>query len=182
MRRLLLTSAGFENPKLAQFVMSKLAMEAKDVRVLFIPVAAISDDEKSVVHLCFQELIQLGIVAENIVTYKADYRMSAQEINMYHLIYVCGGNTRYLYDKLNYCKLPLCDFYEGSGIYVGVSAASIIHGNNLENNLGTLDCKIHVHQSSGTEAGSLNVEKEKAIFLRDDQGLYIEGDSFRIIE
>ena len=63
-----------------------------------------------------------------------DGKVLYNEVNSFDVIYVCGGNTSYLLHKVretNFDKI-IKQFVVNGGVYVGVSAGSIIMGPNTE--------------------------------------------------
>lgn len=127
--KLLLTSAGFLNKEISDVFLKLLNQPAGQVRVIFIPTASRTEEELKYVAESRQELIGLGI--GDIVTLNLDHPVTADEIKSADVVYVCGGNTFYLLKKIRESGLDklLPDF---QGLYVGVSAGSIVVGPNIE--------------------------------------------------
>lgn len=127
--KLLLTSAGFLNKEVTETFLALLDKPAEKVHIVFIPTASRTYDEMKYVEESKQELVNLGI--NQITTLNLDHEIKKGEINHANVIYVCGGNTFYLLNKIQqsgFDKL-LNDYNE---IYVGVSAGSIVVGPNIE--------------------------------------------------
>lgn len=176
MKRLLLTSTGFENPEFAQLFLNEAGVSANQIRVLFIPTAAIDSDAKAMLPKCRADLTENGIIPENITVYNLDRELSENEIAKYNAIYVCGGSTEYLLERMkavNFAKM-LETAFEHDLIYIGVSAGSIICGRKLSGNFGYLDKNIGVHFKSGNCG-------EDYINLTDKQAIWIFGDNAVIL-
>ncbi len=127
--KLLLTSAGFLNKEVSNTFLKLLNKPAGQVHVIFIPTASRTKEELKYVDESRQELIGLGI--GEIVTLNLDRPVGADEIASADVIYVCGGNTFYLLKKIRESGLDKILPNYG-GLYVGVSAGSIVTGPNIE--------------------------------------------------
>jgi len=127
--KLLLTSAGFYNPEASDTFLRLLNKSAEQANVIFIPTASRTEEELRYVQGAKQELLDLGI--NDITTLNLDRKVSENEIENADVIYVCGGNTFYLLQKIRESGLDqlLPNF---KGLYVGVSAGSIVVGPNIE--------------------------------------------------
>lgn len=127
--KLLLTSAGFLNKDVADVFVELFEKPMDQVRLIFIPTASRSKNETTYVNLSRQELTQLGI--QHITTLHLDRTVTGEEILSADAIYVCGGNTFYLLQKIRESGFDriLPNFH---GVYVGVSAGSIVVGPNVE--------------------------------------------------
>jgi len=127
--KLLLTSAGFLNKEVSDIFLSLLKKPAKQINIIFIPTASRTELELKYVDESIQELINLGIT--NITTLNLDHKVKVEEINNADVIYVCGGNTFYLLQKIRESSLDqLLPIF--NGVYVGVSAGSIVVGPSIE--------------------------------------------------
>ena len=67
MKKLLLTSAGFVNPKMREKFLKLVNKPASKIKVLFIPIASRTGEELHYVEKSRQELLDLGIAKENII-------------------------------------------------------------------------------------------------------------------
>jgi peptidase E len=184
MNKLILTSAGLENEKIRSKFIKLIHMDIRSIKVLFIPTAAINEEQKTFIPKCRNDLLCSGIENENIRTYNLDTMISYNEIREYNAIYVCGGDPKYLLDKMikiGFDKV-LIRFFENNGIYIGVSAGSIVMSKNMEMNLGYLKCKIKVHQNEGTRNGVFSYSDFEEINLTDSQAIIISDDILEIIE
>lgn len=127
--KLLLTSAGFSNKKISKVFLDLFDKSAEKIHIIFIPTASRSKEEMKYVGESRQELIDLRI--NRIAILNLDHEIKKQEIENSDAVYVCGGNTFYLLKKIResgFDKL-LRDY---NGIYVGVSAGSVVVGPNIE--------------------------------------------------
>ena len=177
MKRLLLTSAGFENPEFAQLFLNEAGIPAEKIKALFIPTAAdVDDDAKAMLVKCYEDLTNCGVLPENITAYGLHRKLGESELSEYHAIYVCGGSPEYLLERMNAIGFPeiLETAFKHNIIYIGVSAGSIVCGSNLENNLGYIDKKIGVH----SDAGYSDIER---IDLTDDQAIWICGENYSVL-
>jgi len=87
-----------------------------EARVLFIPTAAMQDKIKAeeITVRLQSELIQMGLLPNNIILHNIDGTLTEQEVMAFDVIYFTGGNTPYLakriketgFDKI--VKICLC--------------------------------------------------------------------------
>jgi peptidase E len=184
MKKLLLTSAGFETEQILETFRGLLEKEPAAVKALFIPTAAISPAAISVLPECMNDLLKAGILSENICVFDLHRNMEYSELGRYDVVYFTGGNTQYLLDRINDTGFyePLNKFIDNGGIYVGVSAGSMVAANNLSNSLKLINCTLEVHTETGSQAGVLNVSENPHIKLKDNNAILISGDKYEIIE
>src|SRR3989344_8018960 len=137
MKKLLLTSSGFSNSKIGEEFLKLLDKNPTDVKVLFIPTASEykleNGEEMFYVKESEKELIGLGISKENIFWLDVKDTPMAGDVQSYDVMYVCGGNTFYLMDKLRKTGFDkkITDFVNSGKVYVGVSAGSVIAGPDI---------------------------------------------------
>lgn len=184
MKNLILTSTGFDNKKIKEKFLEIVNIPSDKIKVIFIPTAAITEKQKTVVPLCKNDLLNAGILERNIVTYDLDRIMSCDEICNSNAIYVCGGSTQHLLGKINETEfyLPLINFLDNGGVYIGVSAGSIVLAKNLPDNLGYINCTLKVHSKDGTECGDLDTSDCPNIKITDNQAIIITDNDISIIE
>lgn len=194
--KLLLTSAGFLNKEVSDTFLRLLKKPTGQIHAIFIPTASRTEDELKYVEESRQELVDLGI--NNITTLNLDRKVTAEEINSADVIYVCGGNTFYLLQKIRESGLDqLLPSY--SGLYIGVSAGSIVVGPNIEvsgpwdendvNLLDTTGMKIvdfavipHYQRKDRTIVQELkNRVDYEIVELTDNQAILIEYGEKKII-
>lgn len=184
MQKIILTSTGFNNKVIENKFLELINIQANKIKAIFIPTAAITEVQKVFVPICKMDLLNAGVLEENIMNYDLDRIMESEEICKYDAIYVCGGDTQYLLHKMNEVKFytPLKSFINNSGVYVGVSAGSIVMAKNLQNNLGYINCILNVHMKDGTELGHIEIDYCPTINLTDNQAAVIANEDTYIIE
>jgi peptidase E len=184
MQNIILTSTGFTNKNIEEKFLSLVNVPNNKIKVIFIPTAAITEDAKVWIPICKKDLLDAGILEDNIVTYDLDRIMSCYEICNFNAIYVCGGTTEHLLNKMNETKfnIPLKKFLDNGGVYVGVSAGSVALSRNLPDNLGYINCTLNVHAEEGAECGYLNTSDCPNIKLTDNQAIIITDNNITIIE
>lgn len=183
MKKIFLTSAGFENRLIEQKFLEMVHKPPTEIRALWIPTAAIDDDAKAVLPKCMDDLRIAGILSKNITVYNLDHQMSYDEISTFDAVYVCGGNSRYLLDKMyesNFVSL-LKSFIDHGGVYIGVSAGSCICVDGFKDNLGFLPCTLGVHCKEGSLPGVIDFNHCTHINLADNQAVIIENENYYIL-
>lgn len=182
MKKILLTSAGFENKRIEEEFMELIDKEARDIKALFITTAAVEPDAIMVLPKCLEDLLNCGILKENITVYDMHKLIEFEEIKKYDVIYVCGGNTTYLVNRIREVgfKNRVNAFIQNGGIYIGVSAGSVAASGEYENGLDFIKNKLGVHFDKGTESGV--VRNEGPIYLTDNQAVLITDEVIKIIE
>ena len=160
-----------------------LRKPAEQAKVLFIPTAANSDESRPAAGSCLADLLSAGILPNNIRIYDIDGSLTADQAMEYDVIYFTGGDTQYLLDRINATgfNVSLKNFVDNGGVYVGVSAGSMIATNNLPNNLGLINCTLSVHEESGSKVGIIDVSENPHIALKDSNPILIHGDKYKII-
>lgn len=155
--RVLLTSAGLETQKIKECFVDMVGKDMSLVKALFIPTAAIDADAIEVLPKCMNDLLKCGILNKNITVYDLHTGMEIEELQQYDVVYLCGGSTRYLLERINDTKFnkSLMEYINDNGMVIGVSAGSIIFANNLCNNLGLINTKLDVHCMTGERIGKL---------------------------
>jgi len=200
--KLLLTSAGFENPKIGKKFLEVVGKPAHDIRIIFIPTAAITEEQKYYVKKCKDELLDVGIKSQNIKVLNLDHSVLYSEVADSDVIYVCGGNTFHLLDRVRKTGFDrvIKQFLEEDKVYIGVSAGSILMGPNIEitklgdkdicgvtdfTGLGYTNTAITPHCNK-KEHKKVEKFKKKADYpilpLTDNQALLILGNKKEIIE
>lgn len=182
MIRMLLTSSGFEN-SLLNIYKHQFRKYMYDVKVLFIPTAANTDDAKQFLPKCKDDLLRAGVTEDNIIVYDLDREMSLSEIMQYDSIYVCGGSSKYLISRIVAMNM-LDTFIQAirSGIvYVGVSAGSIICTSSVEPNLGIIPNKFKPHCTSDITFRKLHQSISDELRLSDGMAAYVYGELIQIV-
>ncbi len=173
--RVLLTSAGLETQEIQDRFIRLVNTDMSAVKALFIATAAIDADAIIVLPKCINDLLKCGIRSENIKVYDMHKKMTIEELSNYDVVYLCGGNTQYLLQRINETDFykTLVEYIKADGVVLGVSAGSIIFANNLQGNLGLLDVNLHVHCENGEERGRVSLLSKAAICLTNTQALEI---------
>lgn len=174
MKKILLTSTGFDNENIMNKFIELLNVDVKDAKILFIITAANDPDAVRILSGCLDDLTKCGILDNNITVYDMHKLISQQEINKYDAIYVCGGSTKYLVDRIKELNIkPVIDKYiENGGIYIGVSAGSVCASGKYKDGLEFIENKLDVHCDKGTTNGVINFNDD--IYLTDNQALFID--------
>ena len=182
MKKILLTSTGFENDNIKNKFLELLNCDVSKAKILFIITAANDPGAVRILSKCLADLTNCNIPDENITIYDMHKLLTQDEINKYNAIYVCGGNTKYLVDRISEINFkPLLDRYiENGGIYIGVSAGSIAASGNYQNSLCLIKNNLDVHCENGTENGVITTDND--ILLTDNQAIFINGRENIIFE
>lgn len=183
--RVLLTSAGLETEEIKKYFMDMVDRDMSLVRALFIPTAAINADAIEVLPKCMNDLLKCGIPKENITVYDLHVGMDIGELRKYDVVYLCGGDTRYLLERINNTRFheTLTEYIRFNGMVMGVSAGSLIFCNNLPQNLGLLDTKLDVHCAEGEKVGKLTYPLKDSVRLTNTCALAVHSipDGLEII-
>lgn len=126
--KLLLTSAGFENPKIGKKFLELVGKPASKIKVVYVPTAAWPEIDHSYVEFYKKELIRVGIKESNILVLDINRKIAYSEIKDFDVIFVGGGNTFYLLHqikKFGFDKV-IKNFMKSGGVYFGISAGSYI--------------------------------------------------------
>ncbi|MBI9011504.1 MAG: Type 1 glutamine amidotransferase-like domain-containing protein [Clostridiales bacterium] len=182
MKKLILSSSGFDNRKIGDKFIELIGMKPNMIKVLFIPTAAVTESQKNIIPLCKNELIDIGIEECHITSYDFEEPMTIDEMMKFDAVYVCGGSTTFLLEKMNNGYLPLANYLNHGGVYLGVSAGSIALTTTHENGLGYIDCHLKVHQQKGSPNGSIDLNQVNTIVLTDDQAIVIVNKSVQIFQ
>jgi len=201
--KLFLTSAGLV-PDVAQEFLVLLGKKPEDAKMVFIPTAANPELDRWYLNKDKLVIAQLGIVAINEVDIEKESEDSlAQKLSAADIIYVEGGNTFYLLKYVResgFAKL-VKEFLDRGGVYVGVSAGSMIAGPNIETanwkhadrnivglkdlaamNLAPFAIAPHI---DGTNIEATKEEAAKVgypvIALSDKQAVLVDGETTRVV-
>ncbi len=175
--KVLLTSAGLETKEIQDYFVSLVGMDMREVRVLFIPVAAVDAAAIAVLPKCMNDLLKCGIPEKNIAVYDMHQGMDIGQLGQYDVVYLCGGSTAYLLERINDTGLrgPLLEYMQGDGVVLGVSAGNLIFANNLPGNLGLLDTKLEVHCQEGERIGKLAYPLKENLCLTNTCALAVRS-------
>ena len=184
MRKILLTSAGFENRNIEKIFLELVDKEPQDIRALFVPTAANNIGAIAVLPKCINDLLGAGIPEDNLAVYDLHEKMDIATLSAYDVIYFSGGVTKHLLSRINengFNKV-LERFLDQGGVYVGVSAGSIVAAENFADNLGYINCTIGVHKENGSPVGKIDTANCLHIDLTDSQAILIFGDECSVID
>lgn len=173
--RVLLTSAGLETEEIKRYFMEMLGKDMSMVQALFIPTAAMDAGAIEVLPKCMNDLLKCGIPNKNIWVYDLHRGMELSELRQYDVVYLCGGETKYLLERINATgfNVSLMEYIRTNGAVIGVSAGSLIFSNNLPDNLGLLDTKLDVHCAEGEAKGKTAYPLKDNIKLTDTCALAV---------
>ncbi|HUT22421.1 MAG TPA: Type 1 glutamine amidotransferase-like domain-containing protein [Candidatus Bipolaricaulota bacterium] len=196
MEKILLTSAGFLNKKVAEKFIELCGKPSREIRVIFVPTASRSDEELKYVKESYKELLDLGI--KDIKTLELDHTIKTDEVAGYDVIYVCGGNSFYLLNKIRESEFDrILNGFDG--VYVGVSAGSIVAGPDIETaapwdendvdlrntkGLGFVDFAVAPHYEE-SDKDVIDEWKKKVSYeikeITDNQAVLVEGDEVELV-
>lgn len=182
MKKIILTSTGFDNINIMNKFIELLNADVKEAKILFIITAANDPGAVRILSGCLDDLTKCGILDDNITVYDMHKLISQEEINKYDAIYVCGGSTKYLVDRISELNIkPIMDKYiENGGIYIGVSAGSVCASGKYKDGLGFIENILDVHCNKGTPNGVINSTDD--IYLTDNQAIFIDENEKVIFE
>jgi dipeptidase E len=184
MKKIILTANGLENKNIGKMFLALVNKKPEDIKAVFVPTAAINSGAIEVLPKCMHDLLDLGIPDKNIYVYDLHNKMEYEELSIYDTIYFCGGSPQYLLKRINETgfNASIKCFVDNGGVYIGVSAGSIIVANNLSENLNYLNCKLDVHGNEGVNIGKLNPENLLNIKLPDNRAIIIKDNEYEVIE
>lgn len=173
MKKIILTSTGFDNDNIMKKFIGQLNVDVKEAKILFIITAANDPDSIRILSGCLDDLTKCGIKDNNITIYDMHKLIPQEEINKYDAIYVCGGSTKHLVERIDEIKIkPIIDKYiENGGIYIGVSAGSVCTSGKYKKGLNFIENNLDVHCNKGTKNGKIKTTED--INLTDNQAIYI---------
>jgi dipeptidase E len=132
--KLFLTSAGII-PETKDFFLKLLGKTPESAKLVFVPTAANPEMDRWYLNKDKLRLAELGINNISEVDIEKENKETLSEkLKGADIIFVDGGNTFYLlkYVRESGFDVLVNDFLERGGIYVGVSAGSVIAGINIE--------------------------------------------------
>jgi peptidase E len=202
MKKLLLTSAGFLNPKTGQKFLELVGKPAEQIKIIFVPTASRIEHELKYVRISKKELFDLGIKRENFKVLDITRKIPYSEVSNFDAMYVCGGNTFYLLAKVREYGFDkvIKQFVEEGKVYVGVSAGSILVGPTVdvsspwdEDDVGLTDFTglnlvnvatiPHYQRKEKSIVEDLREKlKCEIVTLTDNQALLVLGEKTQVIE
>lgn len=191
MRKILLTSAGFENPNVGQKFIDLLEKPAANAKVMFIPTAANCPEAICMLDKCKEELYSVGIKPENLFDYNLDYNLAIEDALKFDAIYFAGGDPTYLLSRIKEINFDVTinKLLAAGRVYVGVSAGSVVAApENIYSEdesicnkaLNLVNCYMHVH----CEEGNIQPKDENSfiVWLTDKQAILSTGSTLQIIQ
>ena len=172
--------------------MALFSKPIEEIKLLYITTALDGEEgDLSWADAEYKTILDLGIPEENIYEYKIGNR--GIDLSDYDAIYVLGGNTFYLMDKIREFKFEetIKDAIKNNIPYIGSSAGSIILGTTLKpaeifgdiptsespsyEGLGIIDAAIIPHINKRKEAYEawLKTWDKKSIILYDGDGVIL---------
>lgn len=200
MKKILLTSNSFANPKI-ESAFKELASEIQNKKVLIITTAAKEKENNRYAQLTYQQLTDWNF-QPSFLDLEKD---TGADLSAFDIFYVCGGNT---FRLLKYAQKEkfgdsLQNLMNRGGLYVGVSAGSLIVGpsiqiaNEIKPDINDVELKdfsgfnitnliIFPHYSEEHENDLIQFEKKynlnvtrikngEAILLKDEELIFISN-------
>ncbi len=133
MTKLFLTSAGLV-PETYPGFLKPLGKDPEGSRLVYVPTASDPEPDKSYADEDTKRLSDIGFLAKNIDLKDKSEELLNKELSDADIVYVQGGNTFYLLDwvrKSGFDK-AIKKFLGRGGLYIGVSAGSMVAGVNIE--------------------------------------------------
>lgn len=173
--RVLLTSAGLETEEIKEYFMKMTGKDMSEVKALFIPTAAIDAGAIAMLPKCMNDLLKCGIQNENIKVFDLHTGMESAELQKYDVVYLCGGDTAYLIERVNATGFhtTLMEYIQLNGMVIGVSAGSLLFANNLPGNLGLINTRLEVHCPDGEKRGKVEYPIKENMRLTNTSALVI---------
>lgn len=200
MKKILLTSNSFANPKI-EAAFKELASEIQNKKVLIITTAAKEKENNRYAQLTYQQLLDWNF-QPSFLDLEKD---AGADLSTFDIFYVCGGNT---FRLLKYAQKEkfgdsVQNLMNRGGLYVGVSAGSLIVGpsiqiaNEIKPDINDVELKdfsgfnitnltIFPHYSEEFENDLIQFEKKynlnvtrikngEAILLKDEEQIFISN-------
>ena len=121
------------------------------------------------------DLLKCGITKDKIRVFDLHRNLSADEMSGFDVVYLCGGNTVYLLDRINDSgfRNTLLSYIQNDGFVLGVSAGSLIIADNLPGNLGLLNIHLEVHCERSSAVGCISLSQAETIRLSNTAAMLI---------
>jgi dipeptidase E len=131
MKNIILTSTGFENPEIMEVVKDFWRNDVADRKVAIITTASEKKEENEFAVLARLQFFEMGF--KNVIFFDIE-KQGSGELVEFDIIYVNGGNTYFLlyWAKKSGFDRMIVNFVERGGLYVGVSAGSLIVGPSID--------------------------------------------------
>lgn len=131
--KLILTSNGLSTPKLRNELLSFLEQKISETKIMVLHTAR-KPEHLFYINEAGKELVKAGALHPNICYSNISLNISTPNLSEYNLVYICGGNTFYILDRMRKIGLDVAikNFVKAGRVYLGVSAGSIIAGQSIE--------------------------------------------------
>ncbi len=198
MATIFLTSTGFSSPAVHEAFVQESKSFERSAKVIIITTASKQGSANPYIQKAAQELTALGFTNVSCFDLLTD---TIESLKTAEIIYVGGGNTFRLLKALKDSRADqiLRDFCEhSSGIYVGVSAGSLIVGQSIasavghdDNNVNLTDLTglrivpyillVHYTEKDTEQLSMLEQNFPKVRTLSDSQALIHQGENEQLI-
>ena len=197
---LLLTAAGFLNPRVGE-VASKIISNLVTPKAVVVTTAASERENNKYAKLAKEQLGAMNIKTVDFIDIGTE---GSGKIPNYDIIYVCGGNTFALLQAAQRSdfKNAVLSVLNKGGVYIGVSAGSLIVGPSVKiasevapdrnkvnlsdyNSLNLVSVIIFPHYEVQYEDELRSFEEREGvriIRLNNMQALLIQGDEIELIQ
>lgn len=198
--KLLLTSTGLSSENIIQQFKSMIAKPESQV-VVIVTTAAEGKENNKYSRLAKKQFNDLGFIRVDFVDLETE---PTKDLSSYSIIYVCGGNTFKLlkYAREANFKVSIKNLLKRGGIYIGVSAGSIIVGPSIKiagevvadenevglkdlTGLGITDLIIFPHYSPELEKDIRAFEAKQDVAIErisDSQAVLVQNDKKIILK
>lgn len=128
--KLLLTSTGLSSENIGKKFQTFIS-NPKDYSVAIVTTAAEGKETNKYSQLAQKQFLSMGFITVDFVDLETQPK---KDFSLYGIIYVCGGNTFNLlkFARESNFKNSIENLLKRNGIYIGVSAGSIIVGPSIE--------------------------------------------------
>jgi dipeptidase E len=198
--KIFLTSTGFSSNTISQ-KFTNLCESPSTSAVVIVTTAAEGKEENKYSQLAKKQFESMGFVSVDFIDLETQ---PESDLSSYAVVYVCGGNTFKLlkFAQESNFKLSIEHLLERNGVYIGVSAGSIIVGPSIqiagevagdENEIGLenltgfgiTDLIILPHYSPEIEQEVKFFEEKYNVIverINNSQAVFIEDEKKTIIE
>ncbi|MEI6850129.1 MAG: Type 1 glutamine amidotransferase-like domain-containing protein [archaeon] len=130
--KLLLTSSGLTSKKLGKTFVEMLERKVEESKILVVHTAQ-KPEHMTYIDITGKEISRTGILLPNIDYLNIAKKNSYPKLLEYDAVYICGGNTYFILDRMRKTGLvdSLKKYVKSGGLYIGVSAGSIIAGDEI---------------------------------------------------
>jgi len=199
MATIILTSQGFSNQNIIDKFLSFVPIP-KEAKVAMVTTAARDKENNKWVVIAKDQFLKMGFETVDFIDIESNSNAS---FSLYDIIYVCGGNTFKLthFSRLANFKKSIEELLNRGGIYIGLSASSLLMGPSIElanevtpdvNEIGVTDFTgfgiipqiIYPHYDPAVETDLQNFESRhnvKVHRLTNDQALILTNGQAELV-